>query len=116
MQTDAFQALADPTRRRIVEALSAGEQQAAFNPGGRRRVVVATNIAETSLTVPRIRYVVDTGLARISRYHPGTRSRRLPVEPISKSSAEQRRGRCGPIGVDPQPLAILIGVRRRRRA
>jgi ATP-dependent helicase HrpA len=75
--------------------LTAGEQQQVFAPGGRRRVVVATNIAETSLTVPRIRYVVDTGLARLSRYHPATRSRRLPIELISQSSANQRKGRCG---------------------
>jgi ATP-dependent helicase HrpA len=75
--------------------LTAAEQQRVFAPGPKRRVVVATNIAETSLTVPRIRYVIDTGLARISRYHPGTRSRRLPVEPISQSSANQRQGRCG---------------------
>jgi ATP-dependent helicase HrpA len=75
--------------------LTVAEQQRVFAPGPLRRVVVATNIAETSLTVPRIRYVVDTGLARISRYHPGTRSNRLPVEPISQSSASQRKGRCG---------------------
>ena len=75
--------------------LTADEQERVFAPDPRRRAVVATNIAETSLTVPRIRYVVDTGLARISRYHPGTRSRRLPVEPISQSSADQRKGRCG---------------------
>jgi len=75
--------------------LSGAEQDAVFHPGPRRRVVVATNIAETSLTVPRIRYVIDTGLARISRYHPGTRCRRLPVEPIARSSADQRQGRCG---------------------
>jgi len=75
--------------------LTSEEQHRIFAPGPRRRVVVATNIAETSITVPRIRYVVDTGLARISRYHPGTRSRRLPVEPIPQSSANQRKGRCG---------------------
>ncbi len=75
--------------------LSGGEQQRVFEPSDQRRVVVATNIAETSLTVPRIRYVVDTGLARISRYQPGTRCRRLPIEPISQSSANQRKGRCG---------------------
>ncbi|MCB1125035.1 MAG: DUF3418 domain-containing protein, partial [Verrucomicrobiae bacterium] len=74
---------------------SSGEQQRVFAPGPRRRVVVATNVAETSLTVPRIRYVVDSGLARISRYNAGTRSRRLPIEPISQSSANQRKGRCG---------------------
>jgi ATP-dependent helicase HrpA len=75
--------------------LAAGDQQRVFAPGPRRRVVVATNIAETSLTVPRIRYVVDTGLARLSRYSPGTRTHRLPVEPVSQSSANQRAGRCG---------------------
>ena len=75
--------------------LSAGEQQRVFAPGPRRRVVVATNIAETSLTVPRIRYVVDTGLARFSRYRAATRTHRLPIEPISQSSANQRSGRCG---------------------
>ena len=75
--------------------LSAADQQRIFHPGPRRRVIVATNVAETSITVPRIRYVVDTGLARISRYHPGTRSQRLPIEPISQSSADQRMGRCG---------------------
>ncbi len=75
--------------------LTANEQQRVFAPATRRRVVVATNIAETSLTVPRIRYVVDTGLARISRYQPGTRSRRLPIEPIAQSNANQRKGRCG---------------------
>ncbi|MCL4179318.1 MAG: ATP-dependent RNA helicase HrpA [Verrucomicrobia bacterium] len=75
--------------------LSGGEQQRVFEPKALRRVVVATNIAETSLTVPRIRYVVDTGLARISRYQAGTRCRRLPIEPISQSSANQRQGRCG---------------------
>lgn len=75
--------------------LGAADQHRIFAPGPRRRVVVATNIAETSLTVPRIRYVVDTGLARLSRYHPGTRSNRLPIEPVSQSSANQRKGRCG---------------------
>ncbi len=75
--------------------LAAGDQQRVFQPGPRRRVVVATNIAETSLTVPRIRYVVDTGLARVSRYNPGTRTHRLPIEPVSQSSARQRAGRCG---------------------
>ena len=75
--------------------LTAGEQQRVFAPGGRRRVVLATNIAETSLTIPGIRYVVDTGLARLSRYNPRTHTQRLPIEPISQSSARQREGRCG---------------------
>lgn len=77
--------------------LTTDEQQRIFAPGLQRRIVVATNIAETSLTVPRIRYVVDAGLARVSRYHAGTRSRRLPIEPVAQSSARQRAGRCGRI-------------------
>ena len=59
------------------------------------KIVVATNVAETSLTIPRIKYVIDTGLARISQYLPGSRINSLPIRPISKSSAEQRKGRCG---------------------
>jgi ATP-dependent helicase HrpA len=57
--------------------------------------VLATNIAETSLTIPGIRFVVDTGLARLSRYSPQARTRRLPIEPVSQSSADQRKGRSG---------------------
>lgn len=75
--------------------LTSGEQQRVFAPGPRRKVVIATNIAETSLTIPGIRYVIDSGLARISRYNPRTRTRRLPIEPISQSSANQRKGRAG---------------------
>ena len=76
--------------------LSSAEQQRVFHPGGgRRRVVLATNVAETSLTVPGIRYVVDTGRARISRYSHRTKVSRLPVEPIAQASADQRAGRCG---------------------
>ncbi len=75
--------------------LSAGDQQRVFAPSSRRKVVVATNIAETSLTIPGIRYVIDAGLARISRYNPRTRTKRLPVEPVSQSSANQRKGRAG---------------------
>lgn len=75
--------------------LSNAEQQRVFAPSQRRKIVVATNIAETSLTIPGIRYVVDTGLARVSRYVPQARTRRLPIEAISQSSADQRRGRCG---------------------
>jgi ATP-dependent helicase HrpA len=75
--------------------LSAGEQQRVFAACDRRKIVVATNIAETSLTIPGIRFVVDSGLARISRYNPRTRTKRLPVEPISQSSANQRKGRAG---------------------
>ena len=75
--------------------LSAGEQQRVFAESDRRKIVVATNIAETSLTIPGIRYVIDSGLARISRYNPRTRTKRLPVEEISQSSANQRKGRAG---------------------
>jgi len=75
--------------------MPAAEQQRIFAPGPKRRVVVATNVAETSITIPRIRYVVDTGLARVSRYNPRTRTKRLPVEPVSQSSANQRAGRAG---------------------
>jgi ATP-dependent helicase HrpA len=75
--------------------LSSGDQQRVFTPSARRKIVIATNIAETSLTLPGIRYVIDAGLARISRYNPRTRIRRLPVEPVSQSSANQRKGRAG---------------------
>jgi ATP-dependent helicase HrpA len=78
--------------------MPASEQQRIFSPGPKRRVIVATNIAETSLTIPRITAVVDTGLARISRYNARTRTRRLPVEPVAQSSANQRAGRAGRLG------------------
>jgi ATP-dependent helicase HrpA len=75
--------------------LSSGDQQRVFSPSSQRKIVIATNIAETSLTIPGIRYVIDAGLARISRYNPRTRTRRLPIEPVSQSSANQRKGRAG---------------------
>src|SRR5215203_4011011 len=75
--------------------LSAAEQHKVFASLVGRRIVLATNVAETSLTVPGIRYVIDTGLARISRYSARTKVQRLPIEPISKASANQRAGRCG---------------------
>ncbi len=75
--------------------LSAAEQHRVFQPHQRPRVVLATNIAETSLTVPGIRYVVDPGTARISRYSHRTKVQRLPIEPVSRASADQRKGRCG---------------------
>ena len=75
--------------------MASHEQQRVFSPGSKRRVIIATNVAETSITLPRIRYVVDTGLARMSRYNPRTRTKRLPVEAISQSSANQRAGRAG---------------------
>ncbi|GAB3756288.1 ATP-dependent RNA helicase HrpA [Microlunatus parietis] len=75
--------------------LSAAEQHKVFSSHTGRRIVLATNVAETSLTVPGIRYVIDTGLARISRYSARTKVQRLPIEPISRASADQRAGRCG---------------------
>src|SRR4051812_44263964 len=75
--------------------LSAAEQQRVFQRHSRRRVVLATNVAETSLTVPGIHYVVDPGTARISRYSARLKVQRLPIEPISQASADQRKGRCG---------------------
>ena len=75
--------------------LGVDDQQRVFQPHERPRIVLATNVAETSLTVPGIRYVVDSGHARISRYSPRTKVQRLPVEKISRASADQRKGRCG---------------------
>src|SRR5262249_3697996 len=102
---DTADALADvkPDRGRTLEVvplfsrLSAAEQHRVFSshPQTTRRVVLATNVAETSLTVPGIRYVVDSGVARISRYSMKTKVQRLPIEAISQASAAQRSGRCG---------------------
>ena len=75
--------------------LSAAEQNRIFAPHSKRRIVLATNVAETSLTVPGIKYVIDTGTARISRYSYKTKVQRLPIEAISQASANQRKGRCG---------------------
>jgi len=75
--------------------LSQAEQEAVFNPGNGRRIVLATNVAETSLTVPGIRYVVDSGFARVKRYSYRTKVEQLQVEPISQAAANQRAGRCG---------------------
>ena len=77
--------------------LSAVEQQRIFNPSNLNRIILATNVAETSLTIPNIKYVIDTGTARISRYSYRTKVQRLPIEPISQASANQRKGRCGRI-------------------
>ena len=75
--------------------LSQAEQQRIFSTSQRRKIIVATNIAETSLTLPGIRFVVDTGLARVSRYVPTARTRRLPIEEVAQSSCDQRKGRAG---------------------
>ncbi|SDB88393.1 ATP-dependent RNA helicase HrpA [Acinetobacter boissieri] len=78
--------------------LALSEQQKIFNPSGRgRRIIIATNVAETALTVPNIRYVIDSGFARISRYSYRSRVQRLPIEAISQAAANQRKGRCGRI-------------------
>jgi ATP-dependent helicase HrpA len=75
--------------------LGAADQRKVFASTAARKIIVATNVAETSITIPGIRYVVDTGLARISQYVPRSRTTSLPVVPISRSSADQRKGRCG---------------------
>ncbi len=74
------------------------EQERVFKPTHHRKVIVATNVAETSITIPNISYVVDTGLARIAHYSPRSGIKSLPILPISKASAEQRKGRCGRVG------------------
>ena len=75
--------------------MGSAEQSHIFKPSGLRRIILATNVAETSLTVPGIKYVIDTGFARISRYSHRSKIQRLPVERISQASADQRKGRCG---------------------
>jgi ATP-dependent helicase HrpA len=87
--------LADLEVLPLYARLSSAEQHRVFEPHRRPRVVLATNVAETSLTVPGIRYVVDPGTARISRYSQRTKVQRLPIEPVSRASADQRKGRCG---------------------
>lgn len=75
--------------------LSAAQQARIFHPGELRRIVLATNVAETSLTVPRVKHVIDSGLARVSRYSPRRKLQQLPIEKIAQANADQRRGRCG---------------------
>jgi ATP-dependent helicase HrpA len=82
----------------LYSRLAQHEQERVFRPSGRRRIVLATNVAETSLTVPGIRAVIDTGVARVSRYSHRSRLQRLPIEKISRASANQRAGRCGRVG------------------
>ncbi|MBN2685049.1 MAG: ATP-dependent RNA helicase HrpA [Pontiellaceae bacterium] len=77
--------------------LSMNEQQRVFKVGGRRRIILATNVAETSITIPGIHYVIDSGLVRLSRYNPRTQVQGLQIEQVSQASARQRRGRCGRI-------------------
>ena len=78
--------------------LPVAAQRRVFHPGPARRIILCTNVAETSLTVPRIRFVIDTGFARISRYSHRSRVQRLPIEAVSQASANQRKGRCGRLG------------------
>lgn len=98
---DAIEAMVAKSPRMNYEVLplyarlSLAEQHRVFSPGSRPRIVLATNVAETSLTVPGIKYVIDTGTARISRYSARTKVQRLPIERISQASANQRSGRCG---------------------
>ncbi|WP_461171786.1 ATP-dependent RNA helicase HrpA [Arthrobacter sp. Z1-9] len=99
---DALQARIQSNRRLVgteilplFARLSLQEQHKVFHPGNKRRIVLATNVAETSLTVPGIKYVIDTGTARISRYSHRTKVQRLPIERVSQASANQRSGRCG---------------------
>ncbi|MGY1801876.1 ATP-dependent RNA helicase HrpA [Blastococcus sp. SYSU D00922] len=82
----------------LYSRLSAADQHKVFAPHTGRRIVLSTNVAETSLTVPGIRYVIDPGTARISRYSHRTKVQRLPIEPVSQASARQRSGRCGRLG------------------
>lgn len=101
LRTSLGTRVTDPRHPQAVELLplysrlSAAEQHRVFSAHPGRRVVLATNVAETSLTVPGIRYVVDPGTARISRWSKATKVQRLPIEPISQASANQRSGRCG---------------------
>ncbi|RBY80342.1 ATP-dependent RNA helicase HrpA [Blastococcus sp. TF02-09] len=100
---DTQDALADRELRNtevvpLYSRLSAADQHKVFAPHSGRRIVLATNVAETSLTVPGIRYVIDPGTARISRYSHRTKVQRLPIEPVSQASARQRSGRCGRLG------------------
>jgi ATP-dependent helicase HrpA len=82
----------------LYSRLSWDQQSKIFQRGTRRRVILATNVAETSITVPGIRAVIDSGLARVSRYSPRNRLQRLPIEAVSRASADQRKGRCGRLG------------------
>ena len=82
----------------LLASLPAAEQRRAFQSSPRRRIILATNVAATSLTIPGIRAVVDSGLARISRYIQRTQVQRLQIESVSQASARQRMGRCGRVG------------------
>ena len=82
----------------LLASLPAAEQRRAFLPSSRRRIILATNVAETSVTIPGIRAVIDSGLQRLSRYIHRTQVQRLQIEPVSQASARQRTGRCGRLG------------------
>ena len=88
-------AFSDTEILKLFARMSAIRQARIFQPGSQRRIILATNVAETSLTVPRVRHVIDSGLARISRYSPRRKLQQLPIEKIARANADQRRGRCG---------------------
>ncbi|MDR0522249.1 MAG: hypothetical protein LBH00_10415 [Planctomycetaceae bacterium] len=90
--------LADAEILPLYARLPVSQQQKVFAKTPHRKIVLSTNVAESSLTVPGIRYVIDTGTARISRYSPRSRTQRLPIEAVSQASADQRAGRCGRVG------------------
>lgn len=90
--------LGDTDIRPLYSRLGAAEQNAIFAPHTRRHIVLATNVAETSVTVPGVRFVIDSGWVRLSRYSTRTKVQRLPIEPIARASADQRMGRCGRVG------------------
>jgi ATP-dependent helicase HrpA len=87
-----------PMSSRCIHGSRGTSKARCSSAGARRRVVLATNVAETSITVPGIRAVIDSGLARVSRYSARNRLQRLPIEPVSRASADQRKGRCGRLG------------------
>ena len=101
--------------------MAAGEQHKVFQTISERRVILATNVAETSITIPGIVYVVDAGVARLSRYDPRSGTTRLHIEAISQASADQRKGRCGRVrdGIcvrlyDETSFAVATAVYRSR--
>ena len=90
--------------------LAVSEQQKIFSPSGKgRRIIIATNVAETALTVPNVRYVIDSGFARISRYNYRSRVQRLPIEAISQVAANQRKGRCGRVA----PVCVFVYIAKK---
>ena len=113
------QELRDTEVAPLYARLSSEEQNRIFRPHSGRRIVLSTNVAETSITVPGIRYVIDSGLVRMSRYSVRSKIQRLPVEAVSQASANQRMGRCGRVAegnllslVQRRGLSFATGVYR----